>query len=244
MTVPIQAGPLAASLRASLRRADVDHAAFALPLARCQPADCRATCCHDGVILDSLESSLLEQSADDHAGALQAMGLDTSQALFATDHRGRRRTTTRPARSEEMAEGFPSHFPQTRCVFLDRDHRCLWQRLAMTQRRHPWHYKPVSCWMHPIALQTRSHGIPALLTLAGDPDDPSDFATATPCRRPCPAAPPARETLAEELALLGLIAGRDFQGELQAGDSRSPVSKPARETKNCQNLHTPSPGRG
>ena len=84
----------------------------------------------------------------------------------------------------------------------------------------PWTYKPVSCWMHPVALVP---GEPPRLTIAGNTKDPTDFASHTHCGRPCEHAPPAWETLRKELRLLGEIAGRDFLVELSIGHGQSPV---------------------
>ena len=217
MRHPILARGLATDLRASLRQADVDHAAFAQPLALCDLATCRATCCHDGVVLDSEEVTLLGPLIEE----LAPYGIaGPPTGLFHQQSNGQTKTATRPSESHERAIDFPDHFPQTRCVFLDSEHRCTWQRLAHDRGEAPWTYKPVSCWMHPVALLP---GEPPCLTVAGNPETPADFASNTHCGRPCKLGPPARDTLSEELRLLGAIAGRDFLLELSIGRGQSPV---------------------
>jgi hypothetical protein len=130
---------------------------------------------------------------------------------------GRRKTATRAAAAGELAADFPPHFAATRCVFLDREHRCLLQRLALAAGRHPWFWKPVSCWMHPLQLRPAAvPDGPPVLTVLGPADDPDGFASCTPCGRPDPGGSPAREVLAEELGFLQALAGRDFAGELQS----------------------------
>ncbi len=217
MPHPILAQGLAADLRTSLRQAGINHTAFAQPLALCDLPTCRATCCHDGVVLDSEEVALLAPLI----GQLAPYGIvGTAATLFERQSNGRTQTATRASITHERALDFPKHFPQTRCVFLDAEHRCTWQRLAHDRGEAPWTYKPVSCWMHPIALIP---GVPPRLTVAGNAANPSDFASHTHCGRPCLQGPPARDTLSSELRLLGEIAGRDFLLELARERGQSPV---------------------
>ena len=221
MASPILAQELAARLRRDLRLADIDLEAFTTPLAICDLASCRATCCHDGVVLDPEEVRLLEPLLQQHAKHFERYGISTSKTPFTTSTSQPPRTTTRPALPEELPLAFPSHFSRTRCLFLDTEHRCAWQRLAHDLDQPPWTFKPVSCWMHPISLTSRPGRTP-LLTLAGDAEAPQDFARNTPCGRPCDSGPPASETLSGELQLLGEIAGRDFLREIQqANDQRA-----------------------
>lgn len=222
MQAPIHAQALAGHLRIALRQAKIDTEAFERPLKVCQLAHCRATCCHDGVVLDPLEHTLLEHAATQHTATFARYGLDLSAPLFRQDDAGKWRTTTRAAKAEELAPSFPAHFPRTRCAFLDQGHRCAWQLMALEEERHPWFYKPVSCWMHPVALhRSPTEGTPPTLTVAGHADEPEDFTTGTPCGRPTPEGQPARMTLRNELALLGNIAGRDFLAELGVTDANA-----------------------
>ncbi len=125
---------------------------------------------------------------------------------------GRLKTETVVVPSDRFADDFPGHFPKTRCVFLDEKHRCLWQLRGVKEGKHPWFYKPTSCWMHPLILKTEA-GRP-LLTLLSRGEDEAGFATFTQCGRLKVGAPPARESLKMELEMLGLISGRNFHGEL------------------------------
>ncbi|MFT4637541.1 MAG: hypothetical protein ACI8T1_000851 [Verrucomicrobiales bacterium] len=215
MPSPIIAQALAESLRPVLRQAEIDHEAFARPMKACQLEECRATCCHDGVVLDDLEVPLLATAREHHSARLASYGIDLSGDLFPRTTQGSRKTATIPALDDEHAVDFPEHFPRTRCVFLDREHRCAWQRLATDLGEHPWTYKPVSCWMHPVALQQHPS---LILTVAGEPTDPTDFSSQTPCGAPCPGGAPASAVLAPELAMLGLIAGRDLCEEIATLD--------------------------
>lgn len=187
----------ARTLSRALGEAAIDHAAFEAPLAVCQLNKCRATCCHDGVILSDEEARFLE-------GEGGVMKLPD----------GRFKTRTMDADSSQLAENFPAHFPKTRCVFLDDEHRCTLQLRAVEEGKHPWYYKPTSCWLHPLLLQKRE-GRP-VLTIVAREDDKAGFASFTPCGQAVAHASPAREVLGMELKMLREISGRDFYGELNA----------------------------
>ena len=183
-------------LALALTEAAVDHCAFEKPLPVCELAKCRATCCHEGVSLSSEEAEVLSRDSE----GIIALG------------DGRLKTETVVVPSDRFADDFPGQFPKTRCVFLDEKHRCLWQLRGVKEGKHPWFYKPTSCWMHPLILKTEA-GRP-LLTLLSRGEDEAGFATFTQCGRSKVGAPPARESLKMELEMLGLISGRNFHGEL------------------------------
>jgi hypothetical protein len=183
-------------LALALAEAAVDHHAFEKPLPVCELARCRATCCHDGVILSPEEAEVLSQDCE---GIIELED-------------GRLKTETVAAPLGHLANDFPAHFPKTRCVFLDEKHRCLWQIRGVQEGRHPWFYKPTSCWMPPLILKTEADR--PLLTLLSRSEDKVGFATFTQCGRSKTGAPPARESLKMELEMIGRISGRNFYGEL------------------------------
>ncbi|MGD1979902.1 MAG: DUF3109 family protein [Akkermansiaceae bacterium] len=185
----------AGELAGLLVEAAIDHEAFEQRLALCDLTKCRATCCHDGVILSREEADLIGEGVEE----------ETS---------GRWRTRRVAATPDDLANDFPDHFPKTRCVFLDDEHRCQWQLKAVDEGRHPWFYKPTSCWMHPLVVEQR-HGRPVLTILSREWDE-AGFASYTPCGRAEETGVPARECLKAELEMLREISGRDFYGELNA----------------------------
>lgn len=197
-----------------IREAALDHEAFAMPLKVCELSSCRATCCHDGVFLDAEQESEI-------AAVIDRLG---KYGFAPDDWRERRdgRTKTATLGSNDLAEDFPAHFPRTRCVFLDSQHRCVLQRLAVDEGRHPWWWKPISCWMHPLLLKVRG-GRP-FLTLARAGVDPAagpdypGFSSFTPCGMPCDDGEPAWRSLGAELELLGLLGGRNLIAELCQGE--------------------------
>jgi len=189
-----------AGLAKQLCEAGVDHAGFERPLPVCELTRCRATCCHDGVILSGEEARILTE-------------LGGGDGIVQLED-GRKKSKTIQADPLTLAEDFPDHFPKTRCVFLDDQHRCLWQVRAVKEGRHPWFYKPTSCWLHPVLI-TRKNARPVLTVLSRQKDE-AGFASHTPCGKFREDAAPARESLGMELKMLGEISGRDFYGELNA----------------------------
>lgn len=185
-------------MAAALSEAAVDHSAFEILLPLCELSKCRATCCHDGVILSPEEAGLLGE-------------LSTGVTRLPD---GRFKTETVKAPDSQLADDFPPHFPKTRCVFLDDEHRCRWQLKALQEGKHPWFYKPISCWMHPIIL--KNEGDRPLLTVISREQDQARFPSHTPCGRAQEGVSPARESLKMELMMLKEISGRDFYGELNA----------------------------
>jgi hypothetical protein len=237
------AGPFTAypgieeTLRRQLREAALDHEAFALRLKACELPKCRATCCHDGAFLTDEEMAGIGEAVEGHRGLLAGYGWNDARYLTRDGRQGR--TVTRAAGDELLAEDFPRHFPRTRCVFLDPEHRCVLQRLAMDEGRHPWWWKPVSCWMHPLLLRPPAGSRRPSLTLARPGKDPAaaagypGFGSCTPCGIEAGGGLPAWQTLRPELELLGKISGRDLLRELGGeGASRAlgPSDSGARDT--------------
>jgi hypothetical protein len=211
---------VAADVAAQVREARLDHAAFERPVRACELERCRATCCHDGVHLSTEEAAGIIELLERQAQTLRDFGLELpAEPVLAVD--GGWKTAVRAARPGELAEDYPAHFPRTRCVLLDPQGRCGLQRFAVAEGRHPWYYKPLTCWIHPLALRpmTRDRDRPEL-TVHGPEDDPqrtagyAGFASCTHCGRPDAAGASARVVLAAELAALGQLAGRDLLGEL------------------------------
>lgn len=181
-----------------LDEAAVDHIAFERPMKLCRLTRCRATCCHDGVILSDEEAEFLGAAS---GGVVK-------------DRSGKWRTRTREAAADELGDDFPGHFPRTRCVFLDDEHRCQWQLRSVEEGRPAWFYKPFSCWMHPLVLERRKGRV--VLTILSSTEDQARFASVTPCGREEVRGVAAWECLRSELEMLQAISGRDFYGELNA----------------------------
>ena len=214
----------AAYLGEQLREAVIDHESFDVNVKPCELARCRATCCYDGVYLSEEESEGIKTLVSEHRQRFVEYGLFLPDAPIISARGGRSlKTATREAEVGELAEDFPLHFPQTRCVFLDQQGRCGIQTVSVEQGREAWFDKPLTCWIHPIVIlpasQLRSRPV---VTLVSPDDDPQKtegypgFASCTHCGRPDASGAPAREMLESELNMLGVISGRNLLGEMNA----------------------------
>ncbi len=218
----------AGELGAMLEQARVDHIAFDQLLQPCAMVRCKGMCCYDGVYLSDEEKEKVEQLAMLHTNTFESYGLDLSAGAVeaAPSGRGGRsgarwKTRARQARCEEQAEDFPEHFAQTRCVFLDENSHCGLQRLAMDEGKHPWFYKPLTCWIHPIVIQS-TYGEEPVIRIVTKENDPQrkegypGYASCTHCGRFTSDGEPAYQVLQQELEGLGHLSGRDFLAELTA----------------------------
>lgn len=192
-------------LAQTVREAGVDFESFETPIRACELKRCRGMCCHDGVYVGEEEKRVIEE---------------VLEGDFFEKREGRWKTRTVTAEEQLLGEDFPSHFPQTRCVFLDGNHHCRLQSLAMEQGRHPWFWKPFPCWLHPLGFR-REKGISRLvLSLPTKGADPAveegypGFASCTTCGKRDEIGEPAWQVLDPELSFLSQIGDRDLVGEL------------------------------
>lgn len=204
----------------------LDFEALSRPLRRCDLARCRGTCCHDGVYLSSEEARVIREHSAEVGQALRGQGLVLPEQTVVygkwRDAVSGPKTATRPAPERERMPDYPAHFPRTSCVFLLPDSRCSFQVWAQERGLHPWHFKPLTCWLHPLSIVGGSDHKPRL-TLheeGTDPqryDDYDGFVCRTHCGRTEEGGEPAWSVLREELTTLGELAGRDLVAEIRVG---------------------------
>jgi hypothetical protein len=200
-----------------IRESAVDFEAFEMPMRVCELAKCRATCCHDGVVLGEEEVRVIGEVVEEFGERMGDLGWERGEWL--AEREGKPKTLTREAVGGELAEDFPEHFPKTRCVFLDEEHRCVLQRLAVEEGKHPWFWKPISCWMQPLRLEQGGQERP-VLTVPGALNDPMKrdgypgFSSCTGCGREEAGGAKAGVTLKAELKMLGDLGERDLVREV------------------------------
>jgi hypothetical protein len=209
-----------AGLRRRMAAGSVDAGSFQRRVARCEISTCRGMCCHDGVYVSPESAAVIEQIAKAHAGIFSGLDLQLPDRVIVEGDwpwktGGLKTAVTRRAFSKTVA-GFPPHFTDTACVFLTGDGRCALQLLSLHLGVHPWYYKPVKCWMHPITLEGEAQ---ARLLLHNEQTDPyrfpgyDGFVSQIFCGRTCPEGAPASVVLADELTFLSRIVGRDLVAE-------------------------------
>lgn len=215
-----------AGLRRTLTNALFDAPSFARKIARCSLAACRGMCCYDGVYVSDEAAEVIQEIAGREASFLRGLGLDLpDEVIVDGEWEGLvagKKTAVVPHRFSQEVPSFPSHFNETACVFHLNDGRCALQVLSEARGHHPWFYKPLTCWLHPISLVPGEDGESAVILLDDEETDPyrlpgyDGFVTHTVCGRTMPCGQPAHEVLTEELTFLGAIGGRDLAGELRA----------------------------
>ncbi len=201
----------------------VDADSLRRPLRCCDLAECRGTCCHDGVYLDVEEAKVLREVVEESRAEIEAMGLELPERVVVygswRDEVSGPKTAVRQEPRHGVVAGYPTHFPETACVFLLPDARCALQALAMKCGLPPWFYKPLTCWLHPLAIEGVVEGRPVLV-LHDEESDPQrfpdydGFVSRTPCGRTCAEGEPAWRVLEEELRFLGELGGRDLVEEI------------------------------
>lgn len=207
-----------ARVRKGLAQAPVETKSFSRTIERCDLSVCRGSCCYDGVPLRPEESKTIPLLAKEHAAYFADIGLSLpDEVVVENDPDGppAPATATAPRPFSSTVEGYPEQFSDTACVFLTEEGFCGLQMLSVALGKHPWHYKPFGCWLHPIILPgDRDRGRRVVL-----PDErhgpEGGFVCATMCGQTVAGGRPAHEVLEEELTCLGEQVGRDLLLEIR-----------------------------
>lgn len=202
----------------------LDIEALQRPLERCDLRACGGTCCHDGVYLSSEEAKVIRELGESRRDEIEGQGVSLPKQLVVygkwRDAASGPKTATRTVAMNEKVADYPEHFPNTNCVFLLDDARCALQSLAVEEGKHPWHYKPLTCWLHPLSISSGPNHKP-MLTLYSEETDPQrypdydGFVCRTHCGRTCDGGEPAWRVLRWEIETLGEIGGRDLIAEIE-----------------------------
>ena len=205
-------------LRDRLKSARVDPSEFRRKLKRCELASCRGICCYDGASVDATTGETVQELADRRGADFATMGLTLpKQVIETTQWKGvaGKKTVTRPFPYRSLVKSYPTHFNETACVFLLEDGRCGLQTLAEQDGKHPWYYKPFTCWLQPIKVSEDA------IRLYDETNDPNKipgydgFVTRTQCGQTDERGQPAADVLRRELEFLGKIIGQDLVSEAQ-----------------------------
>lgn len=222
----------AAMLRRRLANGTVDARSFQRPVPRCDISRCQGMCCYDGVYVSEESAAVITSLAERHADFFTNLGLDLPRQVIVEGEWRRRRggvkTAVRARDFSATVAGYPAHFEDTACVFLTRDGRCALQLLSEREGRHPWYYKPMKCWLHPITIEGDGQSVLVLHSRETDPyrlPGYDGFVSTIFCGRTFPGGAPASTVLAKELIFLSWIVGRNLLAEIERG-SDLPASNP------------------
>src|SRR5262245_8496096 len=142
----------------------VDRASFDRPLARCDLARCRGSCCATGVAVNDETAAVLRRLVARERDWFRSIGIDLPDDVIASPPEaialGQGRTALAPRQFHGTVDGFADHFPDAACVFLLGDGRCSLQVLSVVRGHHPWYFKPMPCWLHPIIVSDEAVTVP------------------------------------------------------------------------------------
>ena len=201
-------------LRTVMTDARLDVPSFERRLSACSLERCHGTCCAEGATLNAEEALVLRQISRSRGALLDALVPDLPHPAVVSEG-GVDRTALKARAFRARVAEYPAHFPETACAFLMEDSRCALQCVAEEEGRHPWTYKPLACWLHPISISASSIELPSTET---DPY-PQGFASQTHCGRTTSCGQPAHEVLAAELDFLGRLLERDLLAEMGTPES-------------------------
>jgi hypothetical protein len=218
-----------AALRERCKDAKLSPAEFQRKLSRCSLNTCRGMCCYGGVSVDDSTAAVVQQLSTERASDFRGIGLELPETVVAPTEWHRiagNITALKPRPFRSLVENYPAHFDETACVFLLEDARCGLQVLADRDGKHPWHYKPFSCWLLPLKIfNSAIH----LYDYTSDPfrfSDYDGFVSHTSCGRTSDCGLPAAEALKPELEFLGRILNRDLISEANFGATETREPKP------------------
>jgi Fe-S-cluster containining protein len=200
-------------LRSAFAEAELNVSSFTRRLAPCSLTRCGGTCCAEGASLNAEEALVLQQITRKHRPFFLQLITDFPEHPVVHEDEIHR-TAVKPRSFREQVADYPEHFPETACTFLLEDGRCALQCKAEADGKHPWTYKPLACWLHPISL---SGDRIELVDEQTDPH-PGGFGSQTHCGRTSLCGSAAHEVLAAELSFLGAILERDLLAELRGQD--------------------------
>ncbi|MEW6192866.1 MAG: hypothetical protein AB1507_05875 [Bacillota bacterium] len=180
-----------------------------LKLRPCIFPHCEALCCYDGAYLADGEEDRIKAVVSNHPEHFKHLpGEYIVDGNWYNRVKGRK-TAVRPF--SYQSPDYPKHFNNTRCVFAYEDGRCSLQTAAQELNLHPWHFKPMACWLFPLRFSGSRITIPPREN-EKDPDyineDYPGFITFLPCGRHTEDGLPWYQALQKEIVyFLNMILG-------------------------------------
>ena len=160
----------------------------------CNPNECEARCCYDGVYLHKNEVKSLRAVVKDNAEFFSFLPKVYFQKTHYPFHEAYRKVKAKLFKYKDP--DFPLHFTKTRCVFCV-DNLCSLQTLAVQKGLHKWTFKPVACWLYPILIRNAKLTMPPM---DGDPINSFGMRQHTPCGKHKASEGPWEKQLKAEIA--------------------------------------------
>lgn len=210
------------ALKEMLAHADINVDSFSQRLSPCSLSTCQGMCCYDGVYVGKESAQIIQEVVEGESQFFKDIGLQLPEEVIVQgEWEGVTglKTAVKSKPFSSVVENYPSHFNNTACVFLMDDARCGLQVLSEYKGLHPWYYKPFTCWLHPIGIDSENNQ--HTVVLYNEQNDPCSvpnypgYTTQTLCGKIHECGQPAYKVLEEELRFLGRIAGRNYIQEIK-----------------------------
>jgi hypothetical protein len=213
-----------AEIRQKWKNIKINVQSFKQALSPCYPSKCYGMCCYDGVYLEPEEVTVIKNIVVTESHFFKRIGLELPEKVVVYnkwENIAGEKTTTKPKNFSTLLANYPTHFEDTACIFLLDDGRCALQMLSESKNFHPWYYKPITCWLHPINVIFED--TERYLIIHNEEDEPSctpdydGYVSKTLCGKICKeGGQPAYEILKNELHFLGTILDRDLISEISS----------------------------
>jgi hypothetical protein len=176
-------------------------------LAPCNLAECEGICCSDGAFLAEGEEDMIHAVVKANPAHFAYLPKD-----YILDGDWEGNTGRKTAVVEHRYRQRPAHFSDTRCCFAEADGKCGLQTLAVKKGVHKWTYKPMGCWLFPLAWDGSRIEAPPRTRREDDnnlgPHYPG-FSTFTPCGKHDEKGKVWWITLKEEVAFCKQVTSGD-----------------------------------
>jgi hypothetical protein len=203
---------------------------------RCSLSSCHGMCCNEGAQVNEETAEIIKKVVEEEAEFFKSLGLDLPKEVITDfaeydefpidkwEWKGLgsiKKTALKEKPFSNLIKDYPPHFQNTACVFLLDDSHCALQELSIAKGLHPWHYKPVTCWIFPICIAPAENQPEIYLPSPETepwylPDEEyAGFFTQVPCGKSSNCGQLGYILLQEELKFLSEIVGRNFVQEIQ-----------------------------
>jgi tetratricopeptide (TPR) repeat protein len=113
----------------------------------CNPDICLGICCYEGVYLEKKEIESLKKIVSKNKNYFNFI---PDNFIIYKNWNNLIKGSKIDIKYHKNSPSAPKHFNNTRCLFNVENGLCSLQKLATDTDKHPWKYKPRTCWMFPI----------------------------------------------------------------------------------------------
>jgi len=108
---------------------------------------CQGECCYYGVYTDKAEHETILEIKDKLISLMDETQSTNVEEWFED-----------PQEDDDFDSGIAvgTEIVNGKCAFLNKEGLCVIQSLAINEGKHPWHYKPLYCYLFPITIYEKA----------------------------------------------------------------------------------------